>query len=144
MEVSILINKNKYELKYIKVQPGRLISETLKPGFTKYQDGRHWWSKQTSFEVESRWVSDAMFDGITVSNVNANLDKYQVKDGKLYLRPYLEIVFDKSTLIERFDTDSELNDRLNLLRAYVFTQPDVKLSQFNSKDFEYQGQWYGN
>lgn len=143
MEANILINKNKYELKYIKVQPGRVISEELKPGYTKFQNGRHWWSKQTSFEVESRWLSDAMFDGITERTVKANLDKYEVKDGKLYFRPYLEIVFDNSTIIERFDTDSALNDRLISLRANVFTQPDVKLSQFNSEGFEIKAQWYG-
>jgi hypothetical protein len=141
MEANILINKNKYELKYIKQQPGKLVSSELKPGYTKFQNGRHWWSKQTSFEVEARWVSDTMFDGIPESSIEKN-DVYQVKEGKLYLRPFLTIVFETETLVERFDTDQELNDRLISLRANVFPQPDVKLSQFNTADFEYRGTRY--
>lgn len=143
MEASILINKNKYELKVIKAQPGKVISDTLKPGYTKFNKGRFFWSKPTSYEVEACWISDNLFDGITESSIK-NSDKYQVKDGKLYLRPFLTMVFDTETLVERFDTDSALNDRLITLRASVFTQPDVKLSQFNTPDFEYKYSdgWY--
>ena len=141
MEASILINKNKYELKVIKAQPGKVISDTLKPGYTKYQDGPRWWSKKTSFEVEARWISDDYFDGITESQVQKS-ERYKVEDGKLYLRPHLTIVFDKETLVERFNTDKELNDRLMYLRDYAFIQPDVKLSQFNVQDFEYHNRGY--
>lgn len=143
MEANILINKNKYELKFIKVQPGKLVSDILKPGYTKYQKGRFFWSKPTSYEVEACWISDNIFDSISESSIK-NSDKYQVIDGKLYLRPLLTMVFDTETLVERFDTDKELNDRLMYLRDYVFIQPDVKLSQFNTPDFEYKysGGWY--
>jgi hypothetical protein len=143
MEANILINKNKFELKYIKVQPGKLVSDTLKPGYTKFQDGRYFWSKQTSYEVEPCWISDNLFDGITESNIK-NSDKYQVVDGKLYLRPLLELIFDNDTLIERFDTDKELNERVLFLRGYVFTQPDVSLTQINTDSFAYKsiGSWY--
>lgn len=137
MEASILINKNKYELKFIKVQPGKLVSEELKLGYTKFNPRRNWWSKPTSFEVEARWVAEDLFDGITESSVKNN-NVYQVKESKLYLRPFLTMVFDNETLVERFDTDSALNDRLISLKAHVFSQPDIKLSQFNTPDFEYK------
>jgi hypothetical protein len=142
MEANILINKKKFELKYIKVQPSKLVSDTLKPGYTKFKDGRYWWSKQTSYEVEACWVSDILFDGINESSIK-NSDKYQVVDGKLYLRPLLELVFDNDTLIERFDTDKELNERVLYLRGHVFTQPEVSLTQINTENFAYKSSsWY--
>lgn len=142
MEANILINKNKYELKYIRVQPRKLVSDTLKPGNTQFNKGRYWWSKQTSYEMEPLWVSDNLFNGITESTIK-NSNKYQVIDNKLYLRPLIEIVFDNTTLVERFDDDQELNDRLIYLRANVFVQPEVKLAQINAQDFEPNyGQWY--
>ena len=137
MEANILINKNKFELKFIKVQPGKLVSDTLKPGYTKFKKGKYLWSKPTSYEVEACWVADYLFDGITESSIK-NSDKYQVIDGKLYFKPFLEIVFTKDTFIERFDTDQELNERVLYLRTYVFIQPEVKLAQINTQGFEYQ------
>lgn len=93
MEANILINKNKYELKYIKQQPGKLVSDELKPGYTKFNKRRYWWSKQTSFDVEARWVAEHLFDGITESSFKDN-NVYHVKDGKLYQRPFLTMVFE--------------------------------------------------
>lgn len=142
MEANILLNQNKYELKYIRVQPGKLISDELKPGYTKFQNGRYWWSKQTSFEVDARWVSDNLFDGIPESTVKANPDRYQIIEGKLFSRPFLEIIFDNQTIVERFDTEQQLNDRLVYLKDNVFFQPAVKLVKFNTEGFEYQSQGY--
>lgn len=142
METNILINKSKFELKFIKIQPSKLISEELKPGYTKFTDGKYFWSKQRSYKVEAYWISDDLFDGITERQVNKG-DLYQVIDGKLYLRPKLEIIFENNTIIERFDTDKELNDRVCYLREHVFTPSEVKLAQFNTEDFEYRAQsWY--
>lgn len=141
MEANILLNQNKYELKYINVRPGKLVSDTLKPGFTKYVDGRYWWSKKNAIEIEARWDAKEYFDGITVSTVE-NSDKFQVIEGKLYLRPYLQIVFDNQTIIERFDTEQQLNDRLVYLKDNIFVHPDVNFAKFNAESFEYQSQGY--